>query len=300
MTESVTGVRRKIASCRDLQAVVRTMKALSASSIGQYERSVLALGEYAQTVELGLRTCLTQLGPLASRAAMSGADGPRSVGAIVFGSDQGLVGRFNEVVVEHAVQTLASWPGGARVWVVGERAHARLLEAGLALEDCMAVPSSIQAVAPLARQLLLQSEASHERGELTELHLFYNRPGSGSGYAPVNLRLLPLDERWVRHLMEIPWPTKRLAQVLGDPLANLRAFLHESLFLSVFRACAESLASENASRLAAMQRADQNIDGLLEQLQVAFHRMRQSGIDEELYDVVSGFEALKGEVMSGA
>jgi quercetin 2,3-dioxygenase len=68
----------------------------------------------------------------------------------------------------------------------------------------------------------------------------------------------------------------------------------EYLFISLFRACAESLASENASRLAAMERADKNINELLEQLQGTFHRLRQSGIDEELFDVISGFEALVG------
>jgi F-type H+-transporting ATPase subunit gamma len=63
-------------------------------------------------------------------------------------------------------------------------------------------------------------------------------------------------------------------------------------FASLFRACAQSLASENASRLAAMQRAETNIDDLLEELNLSFHRLRQSGIDEELFDAISGFEAL--------
>jgi F-type H+-transporting ATPase subunit gamma len=42
-----------------------------------------------------------------------------------------------------------------------------------------------------------------------------------------------------------------------------------------------------------MQRADKNIDELLEDLNRTFHRLRQSGIDEELFDVISGFEALR-------
>ena len=79
------------------------------------------------------------------------------------------------------------------------------------------------------------------------------------------------------------------------PACALRALLREYLFVSLFRACAESLASENASRLAAMQRADKNIDELLENLNGKFHRLRQAGIDEELFDVISGFEALSGE-----
>ena len=73
---------------------------------------------------------------------------------------------------------------------------------------------------------------------------------------------------------------------------TLLALVREYLFVSLFRACAESLASENASRLAAMQRAEKNIDELLEDFNRTFHRLRQSGIDEELFDVISGFEAL--------
>jgi F-type H+-transporting ATPase subunit gamma len=41
-----------------------------------------------------------------------------------------------------------------------------------------------------------------------------------------------------------------------------------------------------------MERADRNIDQLLSTLQGRFHRLRQSDIDEELFDVISGFEAL--------
>jgi F-type H+-transporting ATPase subunit gamma len=93
----------------------------------------------------------------------------------------------------------------------------------------------------------------------------------------------------------LPWPTGNLPEVIGSGAATLRALIHEYLFISLFRACAESLASENASRLTAMQRAEKNIDELLEDLNRHFHQLRQSGIDEELFDVISGFEALAKE-----
>lgn len=94
--------------------------------------------------------------------------------------------------------------------------------------------------------------------------------------------------------MHTPWPTKNLAEVKGGDTATARALMREYLFVSLFRACAESLASENASHLVAMQRADKNINELLENLDGTFHRLRQSGIDEELFDVISGFVALVG------
>jgi F-type H+-transporting ATPase subunit gamma len=114
----------------------------------------------------------------------------------------------------------------------------------------------------------------------------------GAIYTPVSERLLPLDAAWHARLMRRRWPTRELPEVLGTAAMTLHALVGEYLFVSIFRACAESLASENASRLAAMQRAEKNIDELLIDMNARFHRLRQSSIDEELFDVVSGFEAL--------
>jgi F-type H+-transporting ATPase subunit gamma len=226
-----------------------------------------------------------------------------AIGAVVFGSDQGLVGQFNDVVADYAVKTLVALRAKPKVWAVGERVHARLKDAGLQMVGLFTVPNSVGAITPLVGQILVESEARRSpsatlrtgQGEVVELHLFYNRSSSGAVYKPVNQRLLPLDEIWRRELAKLPWPTKNLPEVMGGGTETLRALIREYLFVSLFRACAESLASENASRLAAMQRADKNIDELLEDLNGTFHRLRQSGIDEELFDVISGFEALSGE-----
>ena len=68
----------------------------------------------------------------------------------------------------------------------------------------------------------------------------------------------------------------------------------EYLFVCLFQACAESLAGENAKRLASMQRAEKNIQELLDQIQLRYQQQRLDSIEEELFDVISGFEALAG------
>ena len=289
MSDTIAAMRRKIAGAGDLQSVVRTMKAVAASSIGQYEKSVSALADFNRAVELGLGACFRESSPapLTPERKVPGV-----IGAVVFGSDQGLVGQFNDVVADFAIKTLAALPGKPEVWAVGERVQERLVDAGLPLRGLFPVPNSVKAITPLVGQILLASEARQRHGEIAELHLFHNCPKSGAVYEPVNQRLLPLDEEWRRKLAGLPWPTKNLPEVMGGGTGTLRAFISGYLFVSIFRACAESLASENASRLAAMQRADKNIDELLEDLNRTFHRSRQNGIDEELFDVVSGFEAL--------
>ena len=114
MSETTASLRRKISSAGDLQSVVRTMKALAASSIGQYEKSVSALADYNRTVELGLGACLRESGSGPVTAERNKRTVAGAIGAVVFGSDQGLVGQFNDVVADHAVQTLAALPGPAR------------------------------------------------------------------------------------------------------------------------------------------------------------------------------------------
>ena len=184
------------------------------------------------------------------------------------------------------------FPSNPIVWAVGERVHARLSEAGIKPIALFAVPSSVKAITPLVGEIQIESEEHQAKCEYAELYVFHNRPKSGALYEPVSQRLLPLDAQWQQGLAKIPWPTKALPEVMCSGSATLRALIREYLFISIFRACAESLASENASRLAAMQRADKNIDDLLETLHGTFHQLRQSGIDEELFDVISGYEAL--------
>ena len=295
MSDTIASLQRKITSAGDLQSVVRTMKALAASSVGQYEKSVHALGDYYRTVELGLGACFRRHPTAMLNAKRSGPTEATAIGAVVFGSDQGLVGQFNDIVADYAIEALAALPGKPQVWAVGERVHARLAEAGVTPIGLFAVPSSVKAIAPLVGQIQLESEAHRDKGEDGDLYVFHNRPQGGAAYEPVSQHLLPLDAAWIERLAQQPWPTQVLPEVMAEGATTLRSLIREYLFISLFRACAESLASENVSRLAAMQRADKNIDELLETLHGTFHQLRQSGIDEELFDVVSGYEALAKE-----
>jgi F-type H+-transporting ATPase subunit gamma len=292
MSDTAATLRKRLHGATELRSVVRTMKSVAASSIGQYERSVLALADYYRTVELGLGACLRAREPAAPGGGGRGPARPGLVGAVVFGSDQGLVGQFNDVVADDAATGLKAIGGKPRVWAVGERVRARLAERGFAPDRLFEVPSSVAGIAPLVGQILLQTEAVEGRVNVTELHLFYNRSRTGSTFEPARERLLPLDDQWYRERAAVPWPTKICPEMIGGGVATLRALVRGYLFVSIFRASAESLASENASRLAAMGRAEKNIDETLETLNSSFHRVRQASIDEELFDVVAGFEAL--------
>lgn len=290
MSGTTVGLRRKIHSAGDLHSVVRTMKALAASSIGQYEESVRALEHYNRTVELGLGACFRQSRISAPFIQKKSKSAP--IIAIVFGSDQGLVGPFNDTITDFAIETLSKLEGKPQIWAIGERVHNRLEDAGLTMSGLFAVPNSVQAIAPLIAQILIESESQDDTDSDTPLHVFHHRPQSGAIHGPVTHRLLPLDAEWQQKLSRQAWPSKLLPQILPSQRETLPALIREYLFISLFRACAESLASENASRLAAMQRAERNIDELLETLRADYNNLRQSTIDEELFDLIAGYENL--------
>jgi F-type H+-transporting ATPase subunit gamma len=277
---------RKIGSARDLQSIVRSMKALAASNIGQYERAVVALHEYYRTIELALRAC---------RDVQAAASLPRvparemAVGVVIFGSDQGLVGRFNEVLAEFTRRTLGARSGRtARTWAVGARMEGLMPDT----TRLLTVPNSVDDIGALVGELLIDMAAAQAASEIREVYVFHNAPRGGALYTPVVRRLLPLDAHWQTEIAAVRWPTPRVPEVIQGAAPASEAFIREYLFILLFQACAESLASENASRLAAMQRAEKNIADMLDDMKGRFHRIRQESIDEELFEVVAGYDAL--------
>ena len=293
MTQTAESLKRQIESAGDLKSVVRTMKTLAAVSIVQYEAAVTSLGGYDRAVELGLTGLLRQFKGLSGDGERPAA-GART-GAVVFGSDQGMVGQFNDVLAATVTKALEAHKQKARVWAVGERVHSRLAGNDLALEPPYRVPDSVGGVAPLIGRVLLDVQEARRTDGVHEVLVFHNQPMDGGAYVPTTRRLLPFDREWVGEVRAREWPTNRLPEVMQEERAMLSALVGEYLFVSMFKACAESLASENAGRLAAMQRAERNIDELLADLRGRFNQNRQTKITEELFDVIAGFECMAKE-----
>jgi F-type H+-transporting ATPase subunit gamma len=154
------------------------------------------------------------------------------------------------------------------------------------------LPGCLDTISDLVGELILEIEWQRENNGIDQLYVFYNRPTSKSSYAPTFLKLLPFDQHWKNELVMDKWPSKSLPELLNSTQTTFKALIREYLFVSIYKACAESLASENASRLEAMLRAEKNIEELLDGLNRNFRHQRQTSIDEELFDLVAGYEAL--------
>jgi F-type H+-transporting ATPase subunit gamma len=279
-------LQRQIKSASDLHKVVRIMKMLAAVSIRQYERAVEALEGYYSAVELGLRAVLRQ---------QSLTRNPERINATVvllLGSDQGMAGRFNEAIIDFAAEQLADTPGSIRFWVAGQRAYGGVEDRFGKVEEQFPLPSSAQSITPVIQEVLLRFEALRRREGECRLLLLHNRPRGGAAYEQRRLALLPPDERWLQEMAGEGWPGRNLPLIRAPWEELFSALIGEYLFLSLFSGFAFSLAAENAARLAAMQRAEKNIEELQSELSSRYHSLRQSLATEELFDVIAGFEAL--------
>jgi F-type H+-transporting ATPase subunit gamma len=300
MSDSMLALQRKIDSANDLRSVVRTMKSMAASSISQYEQAVLSLEDYYRTIELGLiaglhnKYCINlAIKGSEDQALPSKAGLP--IGVITFGSDQGLVGQFNDTLLSFMRKTLANESADALFWPVGERIQSGLKAQKLTCSRNFSLPRKMESITSLVTELLVEIEAQRKDHKVNDVYLFFNGPLSNTGYAPRVQKLLPLDMKWQHKLVTEHWPGRSLPELINGQQCCLTSLIHEYLFVSLFKACTASLASENASRLMAMQRAEKNIEELEKRLHRTFHRKRQKSIDEELFDLVGGFEALNTE-----
>lgn len=289
--DTLEALGKRIATTEDLRSIVRTMKSLSAVSIRQYDLAVVALRDYSRTIEMGLQVVLRRKrSPIPE---MEKLEGPAI--AIVFGSDHGLCGRFNHQIARFAREELRrrGVPSEEVIYLVaGARAASHLEAAGARVEECFLLPGSVAGLTETAHDMLLKIDEWRAQRGAGRVLLFHNLRAEGVMASPQAAQLLPLDPRWLRGLAERRWPTHAIPTHTMDTEALFAALARQHLFVGLFRAGAESAASEHATRLAAMQAAERNIEEHLGEMSADYRRKRQESITEELLDVVAGFEAL--------
>jgi F-type H+-transporting ATPase subunit gamma len=287
MTGSLVALRGKLTTAHQLGSIVRAMKAVAASSISQYEAALAALSDYERSVELGLSLCLG--------GSVGTAKTPRrcsAVGAVIFGSDQGMVGQFNSQLMDFTREALEKMAAPKVLWVIGEQIQALSQATDGSIRSRFPTPNSVAGISTLVGRILLEIEQYSTREPDAHIHVFHNRPTTPTTYVPTERQVLPLDQSWILRVRAARWPVGSLPELFGDPAPALHAFVREQMFIGLYQACTQSQASEHGCRLAAMQRAQDNIDRLSRKLNLSVNGLRQSLIDNELFDVLSGFDQL--------
>ena len=293
--QTLESMRKRIRSAEELQSVVKAMKALAAVSIRQYERAVESLAQYNRTIELAFQVVLAEgAGDLLSSKPVK----PANFGAVIFGSQQGLSGQFNSQIASYALEELGRLeidPRRRRVMALGDRVVPELEETGIAVHMRLPLPWSVAGIASQVHQTIIEMDKWRSSEKIGSIVLFYHEQLSAATYRPRTVYLFPLDPEWFARWEKKGWSSRTLPTFTIEKTAMLSALVRQHLFVTLYRAFAESLAAENASRLSSMQSAEKNIEDRLGELSGPYQQMRQSSITSEILDIVSGFEALREE-----
>lgn len=275
---------------QSIRSIVHTMKTLSVINSAPYEHAARAIEAYHDTVLEGLHAFLSQIGPLdpGQKIVLTKV-------LIVFGSDHGLCGNYNETLASYVAEQLVDASGQSIVLCIGARMADALRDQGIMPETTFFPPASVDGISRLANLLtqhLDKTQRNDGLGDMAVKLAYFTRDGV-AGQRPEVKALLPLDRKLVDELQAKPWVSRSLPSFSMPPRELFQALIRGHLFSSLFRASAEAMVTENAARLALMQQAEQSVDDRLESLQSEMRSVRQSEITTELLDVIIGFEALK-------
>lgn len=259
------------------------MRSLAATYLSRAEERLEGVRAYADTVGRAIEDCLHGREIFLPETEGSGS------GVIAFFSEQGLCGRFNEVMAE-AAEKHAPELDTPKFIAVGRRGPALLRRGRLEVIAELPSTTSPDSVDAIIHEIARAVLSLHGRGAFAQLYLLHARYLSPGHIEPKLERVLPLDLSQWRDDKAASGAPPTLALPRLRLLAEL---VGEYAFISLYRAMTESLAGENGMRLQSMEAAKSNIDDTLADLQLQARIQRQNEITEELLDVISGAEALK-------
>jgi F-type H+-transporting ATPase subunit gamma len=229
--------------------------------------------------------------PMAARLETAETGGPAVL--VIIGSDQGLVGQFNRTLLEHVVATMNDQGEGVGVFGAGRQMNEAIRAEGLDLVEGFSLPRSVDGIARSSEAMLLSMEAYRREHGVSRIRLCHNRPTGSASYEPVDRAILPLSRAWLEELSGRAWPTRTVPMHRSSWQELFSRTVQQHIQLILLRGLGESLAAENASRMAAMQAAESNIEERVGGLRQGYHQQRQQSITAELLDVMAGFEATR-------
>ena len=290
---SLESLNRRIKTTTDLGEIVSTMKMLSSVSVGQYEKALQSLKQYGQTIRDAFHGLFTQES-FHYEAPKSKPKEPKVL-AIIIGSDNGLVGRFNRDLMDFTTKYLQNQFLGTtpRIITVGKRIGLlSTTKKEFIIEASYPISNSLKELAPVTAQILNQINQIVSQHKIDSVYLFANHRQGNAAFTPRARQLIPLPEEQMKQLQRSKWTGRSLPLITVDQDQLFHAVLREYLLVVMLHDLVASLASEHYTRMIRMQEAEKNIDTSLEEFKLEYQQLRQTQITDELIDIVSGAEEM--------
>lgn len=277
-------IRRRINAARNIKQITRAMQFVAASKLRRAQESTLAARPYAEKIDEVLADVAAVLGGEDHPLLAQRDEGKRLI--VLITSDRGLAGPLNTNTIRFTAREITEHQGDLAVVTVGRKGRDAMRRARVPIEAHFAGfgdRPTFADVLPLAR-LLTDDFLS---GDYARIELIYSRFISTLSQKPVLDDLLPITpasdtDQGIpgRQFLFEPKPATVLEQLLPRYVAT-----------RLYQAVLEARASEESSRMVAMKNATENAEELIDDLTLAYNKVRQANITREMIEIATGARA---------
>jgi F-type H+-transporting ATPase subunit gamma len=295
---SAREMRLRIKSVKNISQVTRALEAVSAAKVRKAIQALSATRSYATKAWQVLRHITGQPGNLNLHPLLIARANPKNALVVVMTADRGLAGAYNTNIIRYVLQRFDKYYLPLKYITVGRKGRDLLLRMHKpVLADFSNMPSTPKFSTVSAIGRLVVDEFT--RGEVDEVFLIYTDFVSMARQVTNLKKLLPLEISEKTDLVEDFGEHHTDAPAAYEFEPDQKGLLDEMIprftALQIYQAVLESQASEHAARMVAMRNATDNAKELVSALQLAYNKVRQQAITNDILDIVGGAEALAAE-----
>lgn len=290
---SLKALKIRIGSVKSTQKITKAMKMVAAAKLRRAQEAAIAGRPYAQRLEAVVASIASKIAISDQSPKLLAGTGKDQVHLLVVAtSDKGLAGAFNTNIARLArkhAQELVAAGKTVRIYTIGRKGRAVLARQFKDNIVHSVEPGDLGKLGFADAQGWAQDLIQrYEAGEFDVATLFYSNFKSVLTQEPTAQQIIPVP---------IPASAPEAASLAGveyepDEETILADLLPRNVAVQVFRAMRENAASEQGSKMTAMDNATRNAGDLINRLTIQYNRTRQAAITTELVEIISGAEAL--------
>ena len=295
---SLKALKIRIGSVKSTQKITKAMKMVAAAKLRRAQEAAVAGRPYAEKLEAVMASLASKVTVSASSPKLLAGTGKDQVHLIVVAtSERGLAGAFNTNIVRAARKKAEALEAAGKTvmyYLAGKKGRVlkRFVPKQIAHDQEM---GHIKAVAFSDAQVVADDlTRRYEAGEFDVAHLFFAKFQSALVQDPTGIQISPVPLQVSAAATVSTSSTSAPAAVEYEPdeEALLAELLPRNVGIQIFRALLENAASEQGSRMTAMDNATRNAGDMINRLTIQYNRTRQAAITTELIEIIAGAEAL--------
>jgi F-type H+-transporting ATPase subunit gamma len=283
MIETKDTIKKKINTAVKLQTIIKSMKMMSFVQINQYNKASEGMNFYAKNIIDGLRIYLINKGFQSKDTIPNNKK--KSLYKFI-GTDQGLVGNFNQLVINEEKKINPEQRANARYLIYGKSLYARFTEKDKVV-DFYKMPTNIKSVVKVAEDIVLRLRDEYEKG-VENVYLVYNKKKDNVMLETITEKVFPLDEEFLSRISKKKWKRGQIPMIVGNKKDNYKALVRQYIFVEIYKILINSLLAEHFNRTMLLDRSEKNVKEQIEQMSKVQQEKRQEEITNELLDIVAG------------